>query len=164
MTFSLTDLPARWACKITITESGCWQWTGAVQSKGYASIANGRGGSMLGHRASYKLLVGEIPAGLTLDHTCHNTDQTCVRGRECQHRRCMNPAHLEPVTQTENADRARSLDVRIEGDPIRITQLPRCPTPIEMYGAERWASMQDAMNKLSDYLWPAGRGRPLTST
>ena len=42
----------------------------------------------------YALLVGEIPAGLELDHLC--------RVREC-----VNPQHLEAVTHHENMLRSR---------------------------------------------------------
>ncbi|MGI9402887.1 MAG: HNH endonuclease signature motif containing protein [Hyphomicrobium sp.] len=71
--------------------SGCWLWTGACNRDGYAQFAlNGaRNG---GHRFSYELFVGPIPEGLQIDHLCR------VR---C----CVNPAHLEPVTQRENARR-----------------------------------------------------------
>jgi hypothetical protein len=41
------------------------------------------------HRFAYELLVGPIPEGLVIDHLCRN-------------RRCVNPAHLEPVTAEEN--------------------------------------------------------------
>lgn len=44
----------------------------------------------MAHRAVYEHLRGPIPVGLELDHLCRNT-------------RCVNPAHLEPVTHRENA-------------------------------------------------------------
>ena len=47
------------------------------------------------HRYAYELVIGPIPKGLTLDHLCR------VRG-------CVNPGHLEPVTQRENTLRGTS--------------------------------------------------------
>jgi hypothetical protein len=44
------------------------------------------------HRFSYRLFVGEIPAGLCALHSCH-------RG----HEGCVNPAHLRVGTMKENA-------------------------------------------------------------
>lgn len=80
------------ACKVIMNTQGCWHWTGAVQSRGYGSISHG-GRTYSTHRVAYELLVGEIPAGLQIDHLCRN-------------KRCCNPAHLDPVTQDENVARA----------------------------------------------------------
>lgn len=74
----------------------CWIWTGARNSKGYGSMTNGQGGSQLAHRTSYELLVGPIPLGLTIDHLC------LVKP-------CVNPHHLEPVSNAENARRKAAL-------------------------------------------------------
>lgn len=86
------DLPGRMARRVRI-EGDCWLWVGAVQSKGYGSTTNGKGGSALAHRRAYEAIVGPIPVGMTLDHLCRV--KTCV-----------NPAHLEPVTLSENVRRA----------------------------------------------------------
>jgi hypothetical protein len=53
------------------------------------------------HRASYQMFVGPIPEGLVLDHMCHDPD-VCKLDKECPHRGCVNPAHLEPKTSREN--------------------------------------------------------------
>lgn len=73
---------------------GCWIFTGHVGEHGYAVIKDARTDRCtMAHRATYEALVGPIPEGLELDHTCRV-------------RRCVNPAHLEPVTGLENRRRA----------------------------------------------------------
>ena len=87
--------------------NGCWVFTGkAHNGKGYGIIARGRRGEGIAyvHRVVYEALVGPIPEGLTLDHLCHN-DSDCPGGASCQHRRCVNPAHLEPVSRGLNVMR-----------------------------------------------------------
>lgn len=74
----------------------CWLWTGSCQGAGYGLIGDGAGGLLLAHRVAYELLVGPIPAGRHIDH---------VKARGCRHRHCVNPAHLEPVTNAENCRR-----------------------------------------------------------
>ena len=91
----------------------CWRWTGWLNPDGYGSIqespTNGvRGKAIRVHRFAYELLVGPIPDGLDLDHTCHTEDLTCLGGSTCPHRQCVNPDHLEPVTGKENNLRGRT--------------------------------------------------------
>ncbi len=88
--------------------SGCWLWFGGTVPNGYGTVVVGKRRSKAAHRYAYELLVGAVPDGMVLDHTCHNADETCMEGDDCQHRRCVNPAHLEPVTQKENMWRGRS--------------------------------------------------------
>jgi hypothetical protein len=70
----------------------CWSWTAGLSAAGYGRFLRD-GGNRLAHRISYELTKGRIPDGLTLDHLCSN-------------RACVNPAHLEPVTLSENGRRA----------------------------------------------------------
>ena|SRR6185369_1455114 len=83
-----------------VDKSGpCWTWTGHV-AKGKAKCGlfnirlrpDGKAHTFNCYRLAYRLLVGPIPEGLELDHLCFN-------------RRCVNPAHLEPVTRQENVRR-----------------------------------------------------------
>lgn len=68
--------------------SGCWLWFGDVDRDGYGRVR--RDGHQVGaHRAIYEAMRGEIPDGLVLDHLCR------VR---C----CVNPDHIQPVTNTVN--------------------------------------------------------------
>lgn len=70
-------------------EDECWIWeAGKFRGYGcfYSSIAKKQ---QRAHRVAYEMFVGPIPEGLHLDHLCRN-------------RGCVNPAHLEPVTNREN--------------------------------------------------------------
>lgn len=113
MMHSVSDLPPNMASKIAVSHAGCWDWQGAKNSRGYGCVTNGKGTSMLAHRRAYMELVGEIPEGLQIDHLCMN-------------KACVNPAHLEPVTQLENTRRASALITHckqghpFEGDNLRV--------------------------------------------
>lgn len=76
----------------------CWLWIGARTGSGYGALHEGAPSEhqLSAHRVSYELLVGPIPAGLTIDHLCR------VKA-------CVNPKHLEPVTQRENTMRNGSV-------------------------------------------------------
>jgi hypothetical protein len=79
---------------------GCWLWTGTRTRDGYGTFHVSHSRSVAAHRFAYQLLVGPIPAGLQLDH---------VRARGCTSHACVNPAHLEPVTQRVNILRGDSV-------------------------------------------------------
>jgi hypothetical protein len=89
--------------RISYNENGCWIWTGAT-SRGYAQAAIG-GKVRQVHRVLYEHHMGPVPGGLPLDHLCHSNDHSCTDGRTCLHRRCVNPAHLDPVTHPVNMRR-----------------------------------------------------------
>ena len=85
----------------------CWFWTGKLNDRGYGRFRIG-GHWVRVHRFAYETLVGPIPAHLEIDHRCHNADLACLGGRACLHRRCVNPAHLETVTNHENIRRGKT--------------------------------------------------------
>lgn len=77
----------RFWTKVEFTDS-CWLWTAQRdQAGGYGVFWCER--PVMAHRWAYEFCVGEIPAGLTLDHLCRV-------------RHCVRPAHLEPVTGRVN--------------------------------------------------------------
>lgn len=74
--------------------SDCVLWTRAISDNGYGKV---RVGDRVGyaHRIAHEVFVGPIPTGLQIDHLCR------VRA-------CVNPLHLEAVTQKENIRRSDS--------------------------------------------------------
>ncbi|MFJ2000270.1 HNH endonuclease signature motif containing protein [Streptomyces chartreusis] len=94
--------------KVRVDASGCWVFEGYINPGGYGAMLDDDGNTRTAHRISYKVFVGPIPDGLQLDHLCHTSASDCAGGPSCPHRRCVNPAHLEPVTQRENALRGVS--------------------------------------------------------
>ncbi|WP_030487307.1 HNH endonuclease signature motif containing protein [Micromonospora chokoriensis] len=81
----------------------CWPWRGHHNDEGYGVFGKSGAGA---HRVAYELMVRPIPEGLNIDHRCHNADTACPGGVTCRHRLCVNPAHLEAVTQRDNVLRS----------------------------------------------------------
>lgn len=80
--------------KVRITD-GCWEWTGGTTGHHSHPYGHVRLGSAMyvAHRVSYFLHTWEqIPAATVIDHTCRVTT-------------CVNPAHMDVVTQQENCHR-----------------------------------------------------------
>lgn len=76
--------------------TGCWNWIGRVDRYGYGCLRlqlTGRRRQLGAHRAAWIAFRGPVPDGLTIDHLCSNV-------------LCVNPDHLEPVTNAENIRRA----------------------------------------------------------
>lgn len=89
---------ARFWAKVDLQElepSECWLWMACKTHDGYGLFWF-QGRLVYAHRFIYEWLVGPIPDGLQLDH---------VQARGCAHRHCVNPAHLEVVSQSENMRR-----------------------------------------------------------
>lgn len=70
---------------------GCWIWLGGCNSNGYPTWWT-KTGPRDAHAEMYGRLRGKPADDLVLDHVCRR-------------RRCVNPWHLEVVTQRENLRR-----------------------------------------------------------
>lgn len=77
----------------------CWVWTGSTNNAGYGQVKfNAKNWNL--HRLAWHMLVERLPQpgrardadGLVLDHVCEN-------------RLCLNPSHLEKVSQSVNVKR-----------------------------------------------------------
>lgn len=101
---------------VTRDEGGCWIFE-LLSRDGYGRFWF-KGKQMRAHRWAFEFLVGPIPDGFVLDHLCRN-------------RACVNPDHLEPVTQRINTLRGETLPAqnilkllcvrghRLDGDNLR---------------------------------------------
>ncbi len=84
----------RFLQKIEISSESCWEWQGCT-SNGYGQINIDRK-TTRAHRFIYEYYHGKISSELQIDHLCSN-------------RKCVNPNHLEQVTQQENNLRSMSI-------------------------------------------------------
>ena len=94
------DLSERFWEKVNKTDT-CWLWTGARLKTGYGSV-KGEEKVERAHRVAYKLVVGPIPAGGMLLHSCDNP-------------LCVNPAHLRLGDKRENTKDALERGQHVTG-------------------------------------------------
>ncbi len=85
-----------------LPECGCWLWIGHTNGKagareyGKFRVDTVRHApALLAHRVAYELFRGPIPSGMHLDHLCRVP-------------LCVNPFHLDPVTNLINTRRGNS--------------------------------------------------------
>lgn len=92
------SLKSRFESKIEIKD-GHWMWRGTINKSGGYGAFWIRGKSFPAHRVAYTLKHRFIPEGMVLDHVCRVPN-------------CVNPDHLEPVTQQENMWRGVSIQAK----------------------------------------------------
>ena len=127
-------------------ETDCWVWQRSLNVHGYGRMWRGSR-LQLAHRCYYEDRYGRIPTGFVLDHLCRNPA-------------CVNPAHLEVTTQTENLRRGRGAKLSLQAA-REIRELHASPgglTPLTI--AQMFGVSQDAIyNVLSGKHWIAGSER-----
>lgn len=69
----------------------CWYWTAQLTPDGYGRFWDGTR-MVMAHRWAYEYLTGDTIGELTVDHRCKVTA-------------CVNPDHMEIVTDEENRER-----------------------------------------------------------
>ena len=79
-------------------DDDCWRWTASIYANGYGQFDQSGA-----HRFSYEINHGAIPHGMVIDHLCRE-------------RSCVNPSHLELVTQSINVRRGYA-------PPIAVTRM-----------------------------------------
>jgi hypothetical protein len=83
----------RFRAKYVVQDNGCWLWEAATnqpRDRPYPyGIFSYKGRQMLAHRWAYEHFRVPIPDGMVIDHLCKDT-------------LCVNPDHLEVVTQRTN--------------------------------------------------------------
>lgn len=98
---------------VEMDTDGCWIWIGSTVSSGGYGLFSYLGRYVLSHRWAYEQLRGKIPDGLQLDHLCRRPA-------------CVNPWHLEPVTQYENWRRGEGASV-LSAHQKHLASKTHCP-------------------------------------
>jgi hypothetical protein len=80
----------------------CWLWTAFRTSRGYGHFRH-TGTHEIASHAAYRLLIGPIPDGMDVMHSCDNPP-------------CVNPAHLSIGTRRQNMHDARVRRRLVVGD------------------------------------------------
>ena len=85
-----------WAKVDKRSPAECWPWTASKFPNGYGHFHAHKGIGMGAHRFSFAIANGEIEKGLVVDHICNRPD-------------CVNPDHLQAISQRENVLRGSGL-------------------------------------------------------
>lgn len=112
----------------TVIKESCILWTGYKLHNGYGTI-HWRGKEWVVHRAMWTAKVGPIPTDddWTLDHLCRN-------------RNCVNIAHLEVVTRTENSRRGGGMAIAHKLNKSRYIQRGTCRNGHALTAENAWYS------------------------
>lgn len=84
------NLKSRFMEKVKKLDNGCWKYSAHKGTDLYGQFWKD-GSARPAHIVSYELHKGSAPKGKVLMHSCN-------------HRWCVNPAHLKPGTKEQNAE------------------------------------------------------------
>jgi len=101
------DDKKRFWSKVKKTD-GCWLWAGNTNGAGYGRFAL-KGKKVYPHRYSYELSKGSIPENFVIDHLCRTP-------------LCVNPEHLEAVTNRDNGVRGLRVTAKKSGLPLGVSR------------------------------------------
>lgn len=91
----------------TVTESGCWEWDGRRDKKGYGVLCLHAQRQVFAHRTAFAVWVGELDPKLSVCHRCDNPP-------------CINPEHLWQGTERDNKV---DMATKGRGNTARLTPL-----------------------------------------
>jgi len=92
--YLLNKLPDKLIKNIIVIENGCWLWQTNIGGGGYGRICIPKSRKRIAaHIYIFKLLKYDYDKNLKLDHVY------------CTDKRCCNPTHLSPVTNSVNVNR-----------------------------------------------------------
>jgi hypothetical protein len=98
-----------WA-KVEIARNGqCWRWLASSETTGHANFNIG-GTCVPAYKLLYEHIFGTVPIGSILHHKCHNS-------------RCVNPFHLQLLTNQSAHCAMHSKTHCIRGHPMRDPNL-----------------------------------------
>jgi hypothetical protein len=115
------------------TPTGCIEWVGSTDQRGYGLFqTHWKHPRRMAHRVAWELHRNTpIPVGLVVDHLCRNTS-------------CVNPAHLDAVTQRVNVLRGESVCAERTN---RVEQ-GRCHRGHDLTAADSWWVSPDGSARL----------------
>lgn len=99
----------RFERKYVIAPSGHWIWTAHTLPNGYGQMDK-----KYAHRLSHEFYIGPIPEGMVIDHLCRV-------------RNCVNPDHLQAVTQKVNMERGSASLAIARSNSRRGAERTHCP-------------------------------------
>lgn len=104
--------------RVDVRPGECWLWTGPpARATGYGQLTVLQQ-HWTAHVYIYETLVGPVPKGMHLGHTCHDADESCPGGM-CKHRLCVNISHLKIQTPKENREGGRGSPLKNKTHCIR---------------------------------------------